>query len=112
MGIHGYLLSEGESTGGDAYNISADEDEFSLHRVTNKSLELSHSKIRAAKLVFKIIRPEKVFRSIHKKNVASFDVSSGGLGVSAGDDGSSLFVWETSKGVVRVGKLVSLLTSL
>ena len=34
--------------------------------------------------------------------VSTLDVSSGGLGVSAGDDGSSLFVWETSKGVVRV----------
>ena len=34
--------------------------------------------------------------------VSALDVSSGGLGVSAGDDGSSLFVWETSKGVVRV----------
>ena len=30
-------------------------------------------------------------------------MSSGGLGVSAGDDGSSLLVWETSQGVVRVG---------
>ena len=93
------MLSEGESREDSIYNVSASEDEFCLGSITSKSLEVSHKKLK--NLMFKVIRPERVFKGIHKKNVASLDVSPGGLGVSAGDDGSSLYVWETSRGVVR-----------
>lgn len=99
MGIHTHLMSEGESKKGQPFNISIEEEEFQLTKITSKSLEIAH--LKAKYLSFKIIFPEKVFNSIHDKNVSSLDVSSGGLGVSAGDDGSSLFIWETSQGVVR-----------
>ena len=67
LGIHSHLLSEGESVEGTPYNITCDEDEFQLSKVTSKSLELSHTK--ADKLLFKIILPERVFKNIHSKNV-------------------------------------------
>jgi len=99
LGIHAKIISEGESKDGEIFNLSCDDEEFKLSEITSKSFSISHSKAKS--LNFKIIRPEMIFSSIHSKNVSSLDVSSGGLGVSAGDDGSSLFVWETSKGVVR-----------
>lgn len=99
LGIHAKINSEGKSKDGECYNISCDDDDFNLNEIKHNSFIISHTK--AKDLSFKIIRPEMVFSSIHSKNVSTLDVSSGGLGVSAGDDGSSLFVWETSKGVVR-----------
>ena len=98
LGCHSQIVSEGESADDQSFNICC-EDDFQLSKVTNRSIQITHSK--APGIVFKIIHAEKVFKSIHNKNVSSLDVSAGGLGVSAGDDGSSLFVWETSKGVVR-----------
>ena len=99
LGIHTHILSEGSSANETPFNISVDEEGFQLRNVTSKGLEISHSE--AKNLTYKIIFPETVFQNIHDKNISSLDVSSGGLGVSAGDDGSSLFVWETARGVVR-----------
>ena len=67
-GIHSHLVSEGESNEGEPFNISCEENEFQLTKITNKSLELSHSE--ASNIQFKIIRAEKVFKSIHNKNVS------------------------------------------
>ena len=67
-GIHSHLVSEGESNEGEPFNISCEDNDFHLTKITNKSLELSHSE--ANNLQFKIIRAEKVFKSIHNKNVS------------------------------------------
>ena len=67
LGIHSHLVSEGESRTGQPFNISYDKDEFHLYKVTSKSIEISH--VKSKDLKFKVIRPEKVFESIHHKNV-------------------------------------------
>ena len=67
-GLHSHLLSEGESNEGESFNISCEENDFQLAKITSKSLMLSHSK--ALNLQFKIIHAEKVFKSIHNKNVS------------------------------------------
>ena len=46
--------------------------------------------------------PTATYNSIHTKSISCLDVSDGGLGVSAGDDG--MFVWETDNGLIRVCK--------
>ena len=67
LGIHGYLLSQGESNEGGTYNIDADEDEFQLQRITSKSLELSHSKISAAKLILKLFAQKRSSKAFTRK---------------------------------------------
>ena len=68
LGVHAKIISEGESKDGQTYNISCDDEEFHLSEISNKSFCISHSK--AKDLVFKIIRPEVEFSSIHSKNVS------------------------------------------
>ena len=63
-------------------------------------------------MTFKAIHPDRTFSSIHMKNVVTLDVSHGGLGVSAGDAGNQISVWESSRGVIRVRDPIPLYISL
>ena len=77
--------------------------DFTLHKVKSRSFVV---KIRDRK--FKVMAPTATYNSIHTKSVSCLDVSDGGLGVSAGDDG--MFVWETDNGLIRVSDLKKIYT--
>ena len=77
-------------------SIRSDSDKFEVKNVKSKSLTVQ---VKNQDLLFKVVAPFLTFHSIHSKNINSLDVSSGGLGVSAGDDG--LLVWETNTGLIR-----------
>ena len=80
----------------ETFAIRADSDKFDIKSVKAKSLTV---KMTNQDLLFKVVAPSETFNSIHTKNINSMDVSSGGLGVSAGDDG--FLGWETSTGLIR-----------
>ena len=80
----------------ETFAIRADSDKFDIKHVKAKSLTV---KMKHHDLLFKVVAPSETFNSIHTKNINSMDVSSGGLGVSAGDDG--FLVWETNTGLIR-----------
>ena len=75
--------------------IVSSSTDFTLHKVKSRSFVV---KIRDRK--FKVMAPTATYNSIHTKSISCLDVSDGGLGVSAGDDG--MFVWETDNGLIRV----------
>ena len=97
--------------------ITATNALFNIEKIRSDSLVIS---IKDHGLKFKIVAPFQNFNSIHVKSVSdnvvvefsmktkfmiffqitSLDVSSGGIGISAGDDG--MFVWEAQNGLVRV----------
>jgi len=74
--------------------IVSSSTDFTLHKVKSRSFVV---KIRDRK--FKVMAPTATYNSIHTKSISCLDVSDGGLGVSAGDDG--MFVWETDNGLIR-----------
>jgi len=80
------------------HNDEGDSVAFHLEQATASYLVV---KAFEGPLRFKVIRPYAVFQNIHAKGISCMDVSQGGLGVSAGDDSSSIMVWETSQGVSR-----------
>ena len=75
--------------------ISTSKD-FEISNIRKRSLTV---KYKGQPQIFKILAPCQIFNSIHIKSISCLDVSSGGLGVSAGDDG--IFIWETENGLVR-----------
>lgn len=76
--------------------VKATSDEFCVGNGQKNMIEVN---IKGSPLRFKVVPPQRVFESVHTKQINGLDVSDGGLGVSTGDDG--LFVWETSRGLVR-----------
>ena len=86
--------------------IVSSSTDFTLHKVKSRSFVV---KIRDRK--FKVMAPTAIYNSIHTKSISCLDVSDGGLGVSAGNDG--MFVWETDNGLIRVSEFkTKLLTYL
>jgi len=97
-GRHARLVSsEGKPS---TATIEGDDDAspaFLLEKATASALIVKST----SGLTFKVIRPFSVFNSIHSKGINAIDVSKGGLGVSVGDESSSIMVWESSQGVLR-----------
>lgn len=75
--------------------VSSSKD-FALHNVKSRNFVVKVNDGR----MFKVMAPTSTFNSIHTKSISCLDVSDGGLGVSAGDDG--MIVWETENGLIRV----------
>ena len=76
--------------------VIATSKDFHVSNPSSKSLIIH---FKGHESIFKVLAPTEVFNSIHLKSIASLDVSSGGLGVSAGDDG--IYVWENENGLIR-----------
>jgi len=74
--------------------VSSSKD-FVLHNVKSRNFVVKVNDGR----MFKVMAPTSTFNSIHTKSISCLDVSDGGLGVSAGDDG--MIVWETENGLIR-----------
>ena len=77
--------------------IVSTSQEFALQNIKRRDFIVKVNERR-----FKILAPMQIYNSIHTKTISCLDVSDGGLGVSAGDDG--MFVWETDNGLIRVSK--------
>lgn len=95
-GERGYLKQFPSSEDANLPTITATNALFNIEKIRQDSLVIS---IKDHGLKFKIVAPFQTFNSIHTKSITSLDVSSGGIGISAGNDG--MFVWEAQNGLVR-----------
>ena len=77
-------------------HLTCTSKDFQLSQFNKSTLTVS---VKNSNQNYKIVAPDTTFNSIHQKSISSLDVSSGGLGISAGNDG--IFVWESENGLIR-----------
>ncbi|XP_077870143.1 proteasomal ATPase-associated factor 1-like [Saccoglossus kowalevskii] len=94
--VHGELKSHGLNSNGIPHVVPTEG--FTVDKITKRSITVSYPD---ANITTKFVMPLTAFSAIHKKQITSMDISSGGaLGVSAAMDGQ-LLIWQTSDGSIR-----------